>query len=141
MGFGSITSDSGSSASTLAPYVAVCERPWDRRQCLSDNEWDLQWRLNFGGLTDQIRSALDRVEGNCFGRRGKVMESASAEAIRDLCPSGVISTSMQPGPEFHPPNHVQRCHDRGERPDAWRRADVAVEAVNCRRMVIDVVVT
>ena len=34
--------------------------PWDDRVVLSDTDWDVQWRLNFGGISEALRRRIDR---------------------------------------------------------------------------------
>ena len=111
--------------------------PWDRNLSLTDVEWDAQWRLNFGGLTEEMRKRLDNPD-NGFAWRGTVMEHVVADAIRECCPPSVVSTSMQPPPDRIPLDHAARCAARNEDPTSWRRADVAVETVRLSRLVIDV---
>lgn len=112
--------------------------PWEKT-ALTDNEWDLQWRLSFGGLSDLHRSKLDHAKEDT-NWRGRIMEHVFANEVKDAVPGGVVHCSMQPGPEFRPPDHLARCAAEGVSPEAWRRADVAVEVIGSRpqRMVVDV---
>jgi len=115
--------------------------PWEDKLSLSNGEWDLQWRLNFGGVTDTIARALDQADGNCFAWRGRVMEQAVADAVKECLPSGGVRCFMQPHMEVHPIDHLLRCQQAGEDPNSWRRADIAVEVVNGHKMTLDVCAT
>ena len=72
--------------------------PWDDRVALSDTDWDMQWRLNFGGISEALRLRIDRPAER-HGWRGKVMEYVVADAISACVPAGVLRTHMQPHTE------------------------------------------
>ena len=59
------------------------------------------WRLTFGGMSAGMRHRLDDPAGG-FTYRGRRMESAVAEAIRECLPPGVVSVTPQPAPERIP---------------------------------------
>jgi hypothetical protein len=114
--------------------------PWDDRVALSDTDWDAQWRLNFGGISEALRLRIDHPAER-HGWRGKVMEYVVADAISACVPAGVLHTYMQPHTEREPADHAQRCRAEGVDPAAVRRADIAVDFRDARRLVIDVATT
>ena len=69
------------------------------------------------------------------------MEHVVADAISACVPSGVLRTTMQPSTERCPVDHAERCAAEGLDPSAVRRADIAVEFLGPRRLVIDVATT
>ena len=103
-------------------------------------DWDVQWRLNFGGVTDELRRRVD-LPADGHGWRGKIMEHVVADAISTCVPPGVLRTVMQPPTERLPVDHAERCSAEGLDPSAARRADIAVEFRDLRRLVIDVATT
>jgi hypothetical protein len=113
---------------------------WDDRVALSDTDWDTQWRLNFGGVSEALRLRID-LPAERHGWRGKVMEHVVADAISACVPPGVLRTLMQPHTEKEPADHAERCHAEGTDPAAVRRADIAVDFRDARRLVIDVATT
>jgi hypothetical protein len=110
--------------------------PWDADRHLADAEWDVAWRLAFGGLTAAQRARIDAPEDG-FAWRGRVAEWALKRAIRETVPVPV-KVWEQPGPDHLPPDHATRCAEAGESPDAWRRADLAVEYLDGRTITVDV---
>jgi hypothetical protein len=59
--------------------------PWARERHLADVEWDVAWRLAFGGLTQQQRARIDAPEEG-FAWRGRVAELALKRAVEDEVP-------------------------------------------------------
>jgi hypothetical protein len=55
-------------------------------------------RLTFGGVSDEMRHRLDHPADG-FAWRGRRMEFAVADAIRDCVPPGIVAISSQPAPE------------------------------------------
>ena len=120
--------------SALWAYAAV---PWVPELTLDALEWDVMWRLTFGGITPDMRNRLDRpADGFTF--RGRRMEYAVMEAVEECLPPGVVRVSSQPAPERFPPDHEARCARDGCSPDGWKRADVALEFVTGKTVVLDV---
>ena len=120
---------------------AMDAAPWDDSLSLTNHEWDVQWRLNFGGITEPIRRVLDRPERGTggHGRRGKMMEYIVHDAAVAMVPRGAIfDTVMQPLVEHYPMDHVDRCLAAGDAPLGDRRADIALSFRGGRRLNIDV---
>jgi len=120
--------------SALWAFNAV---PWVEELSLDHSEWDMAWRLAFGGLTLEMRRLIDHPEDG-FTFRGRRMEYAVAEAIRECVPPGVVKISSQPAPEHTPLDHVERCRREGTSPDGWKRADVAVAFITGKTFTLDV---
>ncbi len=110
--------------------------PWDKARHLSDIEWDVAWRLAFGGLTDAQRARIDAPEEG-FTWRGHVAERALQRAVEDVVPVR-LWTWRQPGPDRLPPDHAARCAAAGESIDSWRRADIAFEFDDRHTVTVDV---
>jgi hypothetical protein len=114
--------------------------PWDDRTALTDREWDLQWRLAFGGIPESLRLRIDRPAER-HGWRGKVMEHVVADALSACVPAGVLRTTLQPITELQPVDHLMRCQADGVDLCVERRADIAVDFRDAHRLVIDVAST
>jgi hypothetical protein len=110
--------------------------PWEPARCLTDAEWDIAWRLAFGGLTDEQRARIDTPDEG-FSWRGHVAEFALRRAVEEEVPVPLRAWA-QPGPDFLPPDHAERCAAARESVDAWRRADVAFEFEDGRTITVDV---
>jgi len=110
--------------------------PWDKARHLADIEWDVAWRLAFGGLTDAQRARIDAPEEG-FAWRGHVAERALHRAVEDVVPVRLRAWT-QPGPDRLPPDHAARCAAAGESIDSWRRADIAFEFDDRRTVTVDV---
>jgi hypothetical protein len=110
--------------------------PWDSDRCLTDSEWDVAWRLAFGGITEAQRVRIDRPEEG-FAWRGRAAEWAVKRAVEEEVPAPV-RVWEQPGPDRLPTDHVARCVAARESPDAWRRADLAFEVLSGRTVTVDV---
>ena len=117
--------------------LALDAAPWVKEESLTDNEWCVQWYLNFGGMGEDLRARLDSPEDG-FKWRGTVMEHVVADAIREFVPPQTVTTHMQPAPERRPVDHLARCRAARLDPGSWRQADIAVETVSLHRKVIDV---
>jgi len=90
--------------------------PWDGDRCLSDSEWDVAWRLAFGGVTEPQRLRIDQPEEG-FAWRGRAAEWALKRAVEEEVPAPV-RVWEQPGPDHLPTDHVARCLAAHEWPDA-----------------------
>jgi hypothetical protein len=112
--------------------------PWVHELTIDHLEWDVLWRLTFGGLSADERHRLDDPRDGSFAWRGRRMEYAVAEAIREEAPPGVLAISMQPAPERTPLDHVERCRRERVSPDGWKRADIALAFVTGKTVVLDV---
>ena len=103
--------------------------PWRAELSIDDIEFDVAWRLVFGGLTAEMMARVDEPEHG-FTWRGERMEWALAQALHDCLPPGSVVTGEQPAPEIHPP---------GTSPlDIGDRADVDVLTQSGQRHVFDV---
>ena len=112
--------------------------PWAPDLTIDRVEWDVLWRLTFGGLPPDVARRLDdRVEGH-FAVRGRRMEYAVAEAVRESVPPGIVKVWQQPAPEIIPLDHVERCRRANKSPDGWKRADVAFSLITGKTVVVDV---
>jgi hypothetical protein len=111
--------------------------PWEHDLTLTHAEWDVAWRLAFGGMTREVRARIDAPIGG-FAGRGRKMEYAVMEAMRECLPAGVVRTWAQPAPEFVPPDHAGRCAREGRTPDGWRRADIAADCTTNKVVTLDV---
>ena len=111
--------------------------PWVEELTVDHLEWDVLWRLTFGGMTAEMRHRLDHPDDG-FAWRGRRMEYAVAEAIRECVPPGIVAISSQPAPERIPPDHVARCQRDGTSPDGWKRADIALAFVTGKTFTLDV---
>src|SRR5438128_612021 len=84
-----------------------------------------------------MRERLDHpAEGFAF--RGRRMERAVMDAVEECLPSGTVRVWSQPAPERFPLDNVDRCARDHTSPDGWKRADIALEFVNGKRIVLDV---
>ena len=117
----------------LWAFAAV---PWVPELTLDGAEWDVMWRLTFGGVTREMRDRLDPVDGFAF--RGRRMEFAVMDAIEECVPAGLVKVWSQPAPERLPLDHADRCARAGCSPDGWKRADIALEFVTGKTVVLDV---
>jgi hypothetical protein len=107
--------------------------PWDADYALDNLEWDLAWRLVFGGMSRALLGRIDHPRDG-FAARGKDVEVALAAAIRDVLP-GAPRIAMQPEPEVYP----ARGPFASAAPDeANVRADLEVSFRRGGRHVIDV---
>jgi hypothetical protein len=120
--------------SALWAFNAV---PWVQELTIDHGEWDVLWRLTFGGMSGEMRHRLDSPEDG-HSWRGRRMEYAVAEAIRDCAPPAVVAISSQPAPERTPPDHLERCRREKISPDGWKRADVGLAFVTGTTFAIDV---
>ena len=111
--------------------------PWERDLTLTHAEWDVAWRLAFGGMVREVRTRIDAPIGGFVGR-GRKMEYAVMAAMHECLPAGTVRTWAQPSPEFIPPDHVARCERVRCSPDAWRRADIAAECMTGKVVTLDV---
>ena len=59
-------------------------------------------------------------------------------AVEECLPPGVVSVWAQPAPERFPPDHAARCARDGCSPDGWKRADIALEFLTGKTVVLDV---
>ena len=113
---------------TPGAMVAMCDgAPFVEGERLPNYDWELQWRLNYGGMLPFHRLRLDDPDHK-FGWRGTTMEKAFANAAVEVFPKGSCNAVLQPMPTAIPDGAVWD----------WRRADVALEFSNLRRMVFDV---
>ena len=103
--------------------------PWREDLTVDNVEFDVAWRLVFGGMTDDMTDRIDNPSRG-FAWRGKRMEWAFAEALHDCLPHGSVVTGEQPAPELNPPGAGDL--------DSGDRADVDVLTRSGRRFVFDV---
>jgi len=120
--------------SALWAFNAV---PWVQELTLDRLEWDVLWRITFGGMSAEMRHRLDHPQDG-FAWRGRRMEYAVAEAIRDCIPSGTAAISPQPAPERIPPDHEERCRREKSTPDGWKRADIGLAFITGATFTVDV---
>ncbi len=111
--------------------------PWEPDRSLDHCEWDVLWRLTFGGLSAETRARIDDPQHG-FAWRGCRVERAAATAIRDVLPARTVRTTAQPSPELRPPDHAARCAEQGTTVEGWRRADIAAELVTGEVVTLDV---
>ena len=75
--------------------------PWREELAIDNIEFDVAWRLAFGGMTPDMVDRIDHpVRG--FRWRGERMEWAFAQALHDCLPPGSVVTGEQPAPERLP---------------------------------------
>jgi hypothetical protein len=110
--------------------------PWDADRHLSDAEWDVAWRLAFGGITAAQRARMDRPADG-FAWRGRMAEWALRRAVEEEVPCPVRIWE-QPGPDHLPPDHAARCAAARVSVDSWRHADLAFEFTDGRSITVDV---
>jgi hypothetical protein len=92
--------------------IAFAVVPWRADLALDNFEFDVVWRLVFGGITPEMAKRIDDP-ANGFAWRGARMEWAFAQALHDCLPPGSVATGQQPAPEVHPPG----VEDTGDRAD------------------------
>jgi hypothetical protein len=120
--------------SALWAFAAV---PWVAELTVDRVEWDVMWRLTFGGIPAEVLHRLDHPADG-FAWRGRRMEYAVAQAIRECVPPGVLAISSQPAPERYPLDHADRCRREHVSPDGWKRADVGLAFVTGTTITLDV---
>jgi len=103
--------------------------PWREELSIDNVEFDVAWRLVFGGITADMAEFIDHPDHG-FAWRGERMEWAFAQALHDCLPPASVVTGEQPAPEIHPPGVV--AFDTGD------RADVDVLTLSGQRHVFDV---
>ena len=103
--------------------------PWRQDLALDNVEFDVAWRLVFGGVTPAMADLVDHPEHG-FRWRGERMEWALAQALHDCLPPGSVVTGEKPAPELHPP--------ATEDLDPADRADIDVLTRTGVRHVFDV---
>ena len=108
---------------------ALVAVPWTQDLSIDNIEFDVAWRLVFGGMTSVMIDRIDPPEHG-FGWRGERMEWAFAQALHECPPLGSVTTGAKPAPEVHPPGAAD--------PDPDDRADVDVLARTGQRFVFDV---
>ena len=109
-----------------AGSYALNSVPWEEKRSLTHMEWDVLWRLRFGGMSDETKARIDHPpRGHTF--RGSRVEEAVMDAIEDVLPPGCVRLWSQPSPEYEPPDHEARCIAAGITLDGWKRADIMTE--------------
>jgi hypothetical protein len=110
--------------------------PWAEELSLDDAEFDVAWRLAFGGVTEDMTNRIDDPADG-FAWRGGQMERALATAVDAVfpCPMRVV---MQPVPERMPPDHAERLVRQRLPPGADIRADVLIAPATGKRFTFDV---
>ncbi len=103
--------------------------PWREDLSIDNVEFDVAWRLVFGGVTATMADRIDNPDHG-FRWRGERMEWAFAQALHDCLPPAAVVTGEQPAPEMHPPDVLVD--------DAGDRADVDVLTTSGQRFVFDV---
>jgi len=111
--------------------------PWEPDRSLTHCEWDILWRMAFGGLRAETQCRIDQPPRG-FAWRGSRVERAVAEAIKEAMPAGTVRTWSQPSPEHYPPDHAARCAAARVTEDGWKRADIAVEVITGEVVTLDV---
>ena len=76
--------------------------PWREDLTLDNVEFDVAWRLIFGGVTTEMAQRIDRPPRG-FNWRGERMEWAFAQAVSTCFPAGTVVTGEKPAPELRPP--------------------------------------
>ena len=94
-----------------------------------DIEFDVGWRLAFGGLTEEMSQRIDHPEGG-FVWRGERMEWAVAQAVRECFPPRTVTLGEKPKPEIVPPGSAVM--------EVGDRADIDILTKTGKRYVIDV---
>ncbi len=102
--------------------------PWRSELSIDNAEFDVAWRLAFGGVPQDMARRIDAPEHG-FRWRGERMEWAFAEAVRDCLPPGSVVTGAKPAPELQPP---------GAAAAPGECADVDVLTRTGKRLVFDV---
>ena len=95
------------------------------------------WRVTFGGMSADTRDRVDHPPDG-FVWRGRRMEYAVAEAVRECAPPGVVAVTSQAAPERIPADHVERCRRDDTSPDGSKRADIALAFITGTTMTLDV---
>ena len=103
--------------------------PWRPELSVDNLEFDVAWRLVFGGVTEEMAERVDHPDHG-FRWRGERMEWAFAQALHDCLPPGMVVTGEKPAPELSPLSATD--------PDLGDRADVDVLTRNGQRFVFDV---
>ena len=67
-------------ASNRTPCGVVCARSWRSRGGIDNTEFDVAWRLIFGGMTSVMTERIDHPSHG-FRWRGERMEWAFARAL------------------------------------------------------------
>ena len=112
--------------------------PWEAAQSLNHAEWDVLWRLVFGGLSEEARASIDQPPRG-FVFRGTRVEHAVQDAILDVLPPGAFDFWHQPSPELTIPlDHVARCTAARVTLDGWKRADITAEFAGGAAVTLDV---
>jgi hypothetical protein len=110
--------------------------PWVEELALDNVEFDIAWRLTFGGMTPRMAQRIDHPSDG-FAWRGAQMERGLAHAIKSAIPCP-IRIGYQPEPERIPPDHELRLASLRLPPSADIRADVDVVPATGKRVVFDV---
>ena len=108
---------------------ALAVVPWREDLAIDNVEFDVAWRLIFGGMTAEMVARIDHPERG-FRWRGTRMECALEQALHDCLPPGAVTTGAQPAPELTPPGALEL--------DPADRADVDVLTRTGTRHVFDV---
>jgi len=108
---------------------ALAVVPWREDLAIDNVEFDVAWRLIFGGMTAEMIDRIDHPERG-FRWRGARMEWALEQALHDCLPPGAVTTGAQPAPELTPPG--------AQVLDPADRADVDVLTRRGTRHVFDV---
>lgn len=104
--------------------------PWRPDLSIDNVEFDVAWRLVFGGMPAETMARIDHPGQAGHRWRGERMEWALAEALHDSLPPGSVTTGRQPAPEVIPPG--------APAPGLAERADVDVLTKKGTRYVFDV---
>ena len=103
--------------------------PWREELSIDNIDFDIAWRLVFGGMTPVMVDRVDHTP-SIFTYRGERMEWALDQALHACLPPSTITTGMKPAPEIFPVD--------AEPLDVHDRADVDVLTKTGRRFVFDV---
>ena len=88
---------------------AVAAVPWVPELTIDHLEWDVMWRVTFGDMSADMRNRLDHPAYG-FVWRGRCMEYAVSDAVRECAPPAMVAVTSQPSAGAHP------TRPRGARP-------------------------
>ena len=66
--------------------------PWVPELTIDHIEWDVMWRVTFGGMSADMRNRVDHPADG-FVWRGRRMEYAVSDAVRECAPPAMVAGS------------------------------------------------